>query len=60
MAEDTAVSRKSGGTDKGTADSMGVSSSRGSVAKAGFAAAVGTAEVDGPSVVCIGAAARVN
>ena len=57
MAEDTAVSGKSGGTNKGTAGSMGVSSGGGSAARAGSAASVGTAEVDGPSVACIGAVA---
>jgi len=60
MAEDTAVSGKSGGTNKGTAGSMGVSSGGGSAARARSAASVGTAEVDGPSVACMGAVAGVS
>ena len=60
MAEDTAVSGKSGGTNNGTAGSMGVSSGGGPAARAGSATAAGTAEVDGPSVACIEAAARVS
>ncbi len=60
MAEDTAVSGKSGGTNKGTAGSMGVSSGGGPAARAGSATAAGTAEVDGPSVACIEAAAGVS
>ena len=57
MAEETAVSGKSGGTDKGIASSMGVSADVGPAARAGSATAAGTAEVDGPSVACIEAAA---
>ncbi len=57
MAEETAVSGKSGGTDKGTAGSMGVSASEGPAARVGSATAAGTAEVDGPSVASIEAAA---
>jgi len=57
MAEETAVSGKSGGTDKGTAGSMGVSAGVGPAARVGSATAAGTAEVDGPSVAFIEAAA---
>jgi len=39
---------------------MGVSSGGGSAARAGSAASVGTAEVDGPSVACMGAVAGVS
>ncbi len=39
---------------------MGVSSGGGSAARAGSAASVGTAEVDGPSVGCMGAVAGVS
>jgi len=49
------VSGKSGGTDKGTAGSMGVLA--GPATRVGSASDAGTAEVDGPSVVCIEAAA---
>ncbi len=60
MAEETAVSGTSGGTDKGTAGSMGVSAGVGPAAKVGSATAADTAEVDGPSVASIEAAARVS
>ena len=52
MAEETAVSGKSGGTDKGiaAAGSMGVSAGAGPAARAGSATAAGTAEVDEQSV----------
>ena len=56
MAEDTAVSGKSGGTNKGIAGSMGVSTGVGPAARVGSATAAGTVEVDGPSVASIEAA----
>ncbi len=46
MAEDTAVSTKSGGTSKSTTGSMRLSPARGPAARAGFPAAADTAEVD--------------
>ena len=57
MAEKTAVSGKSGGTDKGTAGSMSVSAGVDPAARVGSATAASTAEVDGPSVASITAAA---
>ena len=39
---------------------MGVSAGRGPAARAGSATAAGTAEVDGPSIICTEAAARVS
>ena len=60
MAEDTAVSGKSGGTSKGSAGSMGVSAGINPAARAGSATVAGTAEVDGPSVACIEAAAGLS
>ena len=58
MAEDTAVSGKSGSTNKDSAGSMGVTA--GGAARAGSATAAGTVEVDGPSVACIEAVAGVS
>ncbi|DBA88496.1 TPA: hypothetical protein ACH3X2_14255 [Trebouxia sp. C0005] len=60
MAEDTAVSGRSRGTNKGTAGSMGVSAGIGPEARAGSATVAGTAEVDGPSVACIETATGVG
>ena len=57
MAEETAVSGKSGATDKGTTGNMGVSAGVGPAARMWSATAAGTAEVDGPSVASIEAAA---
>ncbi len=61
MAEETAVPGKSGGNDKGTAGSMGVSAGVGPAARVRSATAAGTAagtaEVDGPYVASIEAAA---
>ena len=48
VAEDTAVSTKSGGTSKSTTGSMRLSRAGGPAARAGFAAAADTAEVDDP------------
>ncbi len=55
MAEDTAVSGKSGGTR--IAGSMSVSAGVGPATRAESVTATGKAEVDGPSVACIAAAA---
>ena len=57
MAEKTAVSGKSGGTDKGIAGSMGVSAGVGPAARVGSATAAGTVKIEGPSVASIQAAA---
>ena len=57
MAEETAVSGKSGGTDKGTTGSVGVSGGVGLAVRVGSATAAGTAEVDGLSVASIKAVA---
>ena len=57
MAEETAVSGKSGVTDRGAAGSMGVSAGVGPAARVGSATAARTSEVDGPFIASIEAAA---
>ncbi len=48
MAEDTAVSTNSGGNSRSTTGSMRLLPAGGPAARAGFAAAADTAEVDKP------------